>query len=312
LDDGVTDFDALTKMTRDFRERVVVKVIGANADRPAEGRRFVGPSDLRDNLLPLAIPNVEIGAVSQRAVLEKFPHRLLWRVGEGDSSRLIAAGRVEADAITRESETIVRKKFEGAGEKAGPLLATVSWLAAPFLLKWALLSRAGSVAERILTIFKNGAVAVLLLFICIYALYGIGATSAAQQAAALTAAMRGETAAVLSTEPHWSIFALQILLCLCTSTALTVQIRELMLGRTPDIANPNRQRLEGEVMAGHFCLATDEATVAPQRGHLAEYQACCARFIAYGEQAWRAAQLEQELILRHRQSLEQQLRLLEG
>jgi hypothetical protein len=210
---------------------------------------------------------------------------------------------------------IASKQFDGAGEAFGPLFATVSWLAVPFLLKWALLSRSGCVAELLLSIFKSTAVALLLLFIWVYAIYGSGGSSGDQQAASLSATMRGAAAAgaaAASIGVHWSVFALQILLCLCTSTALTVQIRELMVGRTAEIANPNRQRLEGEVALGAFCIASEEAAIAPQRGSLVEYQACCARFVAYGEQAWHAARIEQELIDRERQLIEQHRRLLEG
>lgn len=208
---------------------------------------------------------------------------------------------------------IASKQFDGAGEKTGPLFATISWLAAPFLVKWALLSRPGAVAERVLSIFKNTAVTVLLLFICIYALFGSSGSSAAHQASSLSSTMAGGATPPLAVgEVHWSIFALQILLCLFTSAALTMQIRELMVGRTPSVLHPDRQWLERDGTLLGLAANVEDTAIGPQRGNLAEYRASSDRYITFGELAWHAAKLDHELLERARQLNEQQRRMLEG
>jgi hypothetical protein len=87
LHDGLPDFHPLAKAPRDFGERVVVKLIRADANRRAERRGLVDPRDLRDDLLLLTIPDVEIGAVGELPMAEKFVDGLLGRVRVGDAAR---------------------------------------------------------------------------------------------------------------------------------------------------------------------------------------------------------------------------------
>lgn len=214
---------------------------------------------------------------------------------------------------------IASKQFETAGEERIPLISMFSWIAVPFLLKWSLFSRTGRVAERILAIFKSSAVTILFVFAFVYARYGLP-TSSTEQASTLSSMMSGvPNAAANGNDFQWLVFFFQILLCLFTSTALTVQIRELIVGRTVTITNPDRQRMEGEIAELYLPVNQESADMAPHIGFLAEYHASCARFIEHGERVWQAVQFDRELIERERQMLarerqviEQQRRLLEG